>query len=249
MTDSPILRHLDRGTLTRREWGDGYKRAWLLAALSPETAKHRDWNDCPAEVMPKWLAALTPLMDDRGTSAAWVPMVRRYADLASRWHVLDKAAWRRALHGVLVAILEVARPYAPAIVDPVLELLRRPVGDVTKDGWRVARESMRAAWAAAMVARADVKDAWVVARAVADAAEEAVSAEEAGSAELEVARAMAMVAEMAAEEREAEVRVAVAMEVAMASMVAKEAAWDRMTIGVLDAIEAEIVKAETGGGQ
>ena len=213
MTPSPILFHLERGTLTRREWGDGHERACLLAALAPATAKSMDWRTCPAEVMPRWLAALTPAMDDCGTVEAWEPMVRWYADLASRWHVLDEEAWRRAFHGSLIAILEVARPHAPAVVDPVLELLRRPVGTVTRDEWRVVRESIKAQWATAAVksARAAVEAVWAAAE---------------WSAAVWAAAVLAAAGWAAAE------------------WAAKSDAWDSMTTGILDAIEAEILKAE-----
>ena len=188
-----ILSYLESGRLLRRKWAegprgpDGYERACLLVALAPECAEDEDVSACTADVMPAWLAHLTPWMDDAGTEAAWPAMVRRYADLAGRWHVLDDAAWRRALLASLLAIVTEARSHATgdeaSACDTVIGLLREqaPAGDAR---W--------AAWAARDAAR----------DAAADAAAWA--------------------------ERDAE---------------AEAEAVDRITAGILDAIEAEIRKA------
>lgn len=90
---------ISENRITRRQWygrdEEGRQTACLLAALSPEAGRAEDYESCPAEVMPSWLAELTPWMDDYGTDAAWPHVVKRYAACAARWHKLDDAAWRR----------------------------------------------------------------------------------------------------------------------------------------------------------
>src|SRR5690348_10976978 len=99
------------GRLLRNRWRDtvtepGRERACLLAALVPENeVKNGDVvASCPAEVMPQWLAILTPSIDDNGTLAAWPVMTRRYAEAARRWSVLDAPAWDRVRHQFLGAL-------------------------------------------------------------------------------------------------------------------------------------------------
>src|SRR5580692_89519 len=81
--------------LIRGTWTSGAERACLLASMVPAVQLDHQVSSCPAEVMPAWLAHLTPWIDDAGTLKAWPTMVRRYAELAGRWHVLDAAAWQR----------------------------------------------------------------------------------------------------------------------------------------------------------
>ncbi len=258
MTTSPILLHLERGTLFRRGWGEGYGYVSLIAALSPETAKSRDWNDCPAEVMPPWLAMLTPLMDVRGSADAWEPMVRKYADLAARWHVFNAAGWHRALHGVLVALMRVVQPHAPDVVDPVVELLQRPVGTVTVSEWRSAEVE---AWGATVSADAAAKSTMATA---ARAATEAAAAAKSAAASEKAAAAEATNAEKAPVEaaKDAAAKASNAKGAAMALDVAAWSSmavlwyareheempmalcWDTTTSAILDAIEAEITMAE-----
>lgn len=96
--------HIANGTLIRHDWGDGHERACLLAAMSPEVAESTNPDSCPAEVMPPWLAQLTVDFDDNGSDAAWPGMVRRYANLASRWHVLSPEGWDHAFHAVVAEV-------------------------------------------------------------------------------------------------------------------------------------------------
>src|SRR5678810_579442 len=84
MADQKIETRLDKldrlineGNLLRNTWTQGQERACLLAALSPEVATTEDPIDCPAAVMPAWLANLTPSLDDNGSAEAWPAMVRR----------------------------------------------------------------------------------------------------------------------------------------------------------------------------
>lgn len=144
------------GRLLRTAWTDHDRACWI-AALSPEAGKARDAAACPAEVMPVWLAYLTPSVDDNVSSPAWPEMARRYGACARGWHRLDDAAWRRVEGAVRLTSLAVAHEAVsldewgviPAI-DDVVRLLREG-GD--PEEWAAAEA---AAWAAAEA----VGDAW-----------------------------------------------------------------------------------------
>ena len=109
LTISARLARLDQFVADQRvirgKWADqdaeGRERACLLAALAPECAAALDSGACPADLMPDWLAELTPWMDDHGTAEAWPAMIQRYAALAHRWITLDAAAWERVRIGWL----------------------------------------------------------------------------------------------------------------------------------------------------
>ena len=167
LTAAERLDRLDRmireNRVSRGEWTEGHDRACLLAALSPEAGAAQSAAACPAELMPPWLAYLTPWLDDAPSEHAWPHIVRRYASLARRWHVLDGRAWDRARIGALIAIVSEARTHtgddavALAAIDGVLGWLRRGAPESDRD----------AAWAA----RAVAADAAYAARAAARAAE------------------------------------------------------------------------------
>jgi hypothetical protein len=90
---------INEGRIIRDSWAgvdeQGREQACLLAALSPEVVEHGNASACPAELMPVWMAYLTPWIDDKSSEAAWPSAIRRYAACASRWSSLDEAAWRR----------------------------------------------------------------------------------------------------------------------------------------------------------
>lgn len=162
-----------RGAWTERD------RACLLAALAPEAGKAQSASACPAEVMPEWLAHLTPWIDDAPSEEAWPALVRRYAALARRWHVLDTAAWERARIGALIAIVSEARMHCPqhetqtlAAIDGVLAWLRRgaPASERLAALWAAEAAAQSAAVAAAEAAAEAAKAAQSAAKAAAKAA-------------------------------------------------------------------------------
>ena len=87
--------YIAENRLIRQKWTDGHDRACLLAALSPECGAAKSSDKCPAELMPPWLARITPWIDDAGSLEAWPGVVRRYAQLGRRWHVLTAEDWTR----------------------------------------------------------------------------------------------------------------------------------------------------------
>jgi hypothetical protein len=114
--------------------------------------------------MPQWLAYLTPWMDDDGTEDAWLPMVKRYAAVAGRWHVLSNETWRRLDYTARRIAVEDCLPLAgdsAPTVNGALVLLRlaEQGAHVLKSEWAAARDAAwayaaDAAWAAAGAAGA-----------------------------------------------------------------------------------------------
>lgn len=104
-------RAVEEGLVLRGMWTargeDGREGACLLATLAPETASGNA-GLCPAEVMPEWLARLTPWIDDSGSLAEWSGMVRRYAAVAARWYVLTLGDWRQLDYVVRAIIVREA---------------------------------------------------------------------------------------------------------------------------------------------
>ena len=179
MTDTTKLnQYIDEGRLIRHAWTSsdeqGRETACLLAAMSPEVAASRDSSACPADIMPQWLAHLTPWMDDAGSIGAWPSMVRRYAAVAARWHVLSKETWRRLDYTARRISLEDCLPLAGDATpeaEGVLTLLRRAeAGDTVESvKWKAAAWAAWAAEDAAAEAAADAtaeaaaKAAWAAA--------------------------------------------------------------------------------------
>ena len=225
-----LNRHIEAGTLLRKEWGDGHERACLLAALSPESSQGHSPSGCPASVMPQWLAHLTLWMDDAGSEEAWPVMVRRYANLASRWRTLSDDQWSRLDFVARKIALESCLEHNKAACEPVLRLLDQSIaGDhVPAKNWDAARAAARAARAAARAASNAANAAAAVYAAVNAAAVNAAAAYAAADA----AYAAADTAYAA---------VYAAADTAYAA--AGSAAADHITTKILDAIEAEIEKA------
>lgn len=178
-----LERHIEEGTLIRHWWtGEderGRATACLLAALSPEAAEAEDAIECPAGVMPAWLARMTPRIDDGGTADAWSSMVRRYARCARGWHTLDDAAWRRVLGHTMLECLVGDAPETEA----VRALWRRAIAgdEPDKEEWQAAAAS-DASCAAAAASDAAYAVAAVYAAAAAAAAADAAWAADARAA-------------------------------------------------------------------
>jgi hypothetical protein len=93
--EQTILSRYAEGTLIRNDWigtdDDGRETACLLAAVAPECGQARSAGSCPANVMPSWLAHLTPWIDDAGSEAEWPRVVRRFAATAKNWpHLTER---------------------------------------------------------------------------------------------------------------------------------------------------------------
>jgi hypothetical protein len=148
---------IEENRVIRRAWrghdAQGRETACLLAAMSPAVVNSA--AQCPADVMPAWLAYLTPWIDDAGTIDHWPAVVRAYADVAARWHVLDAAAWRRLDYECrAIAVREAAThttdAAALAACATVIALCERVIAgdEPTESEWSAARAAAASARAA-----------------------------------------------------------------------------------------------------
>lgn len=93
---------IERNLVIRHAWRQGENRACLLLTLAPEIESEEAKDGkfyvvarCPSELLPLWLAGLTPEIDDRGTEEAWPAMIRRYARVVRRAALtLNSEQWR-----------------------------------------------------------------------------------------------------------------------------------------------------------
>jgi hypothetical protein len=231
MVDTTKLNQfIAEGRLIRNDWtgidDQGRETACLLAAVSPEVTDDGNPGACPADIMPQWLAHLTPWMDDYGSEDAWLPMVKRYAAVAGRWHVLSDETWRRLDYTARRIAVEDCLPLAgsaASAVEGVLALLR-----LAEQGAHVLGLEWAAAEAAA--ARAAARDARAAARAVRAAAW--------------AARAAARAAEAAAAAYAAEAAAAAYAAWTASDAARVEAVADRITAAILTAIEQACDAAE-----
>jgi hypothetical protein len=151
MADTTTLnQYIAEGRLLRKEWvgtdKHGREAACLLAALSPEVARFCFSYACPANIMPKWLAHLTPWMNDVGSDDAWPGMVKRYAAVAGRWHVLSNEIWRELDCTARRIALEnciTSHDATSSVKERVIALLRRAEvgGSVADWEWSTATRS------------------------------------------------------------------------------------------------------------
>ena len=115
LTNRQRLARLDKMIAEKRilrdEWFStsrrGIERACLLAALSPEVAHGggvHGPSKCPADLMPRWFAEITPELDDRISKNWWPEFLRMYAKTLRRVHRLTEKKlwtqddWRRQDH-------------------------------------------------------------------------------------------------------------------------------------------------------
>ena len=172
---------LREGRISQGFWrgngDDGREMVCALAAFGPDI---NGSGDCPADLMPHWLASLVPAIDD-GIKLDDVPwFAGGLIERARKWHVLDDAAWERIRTGFLIAsikrAIQSAEPVqpepAPAYWAQVKQACDQAITVLETGGDKAA------ARAAAYAARA----AAAAARAAADAADAAVAADAAAYA-------------------------------------------------------------------
>ena len=154
-----ILSHVDAGTLAQGVWHDqgkdGREIACLLGAIHPSVKKAAD---CNGDLMPMWLAELTPTLFDGIAAENIYPMARRYGELVGRWHVLSGARWDGILTRVLIRCIDdavtAARPanegkdYWPAVAaacEQVKAALNDGDADALSAAWSAAASAARSA--------------------------------------------------------------------------------------------------------
>ncbi|UNK79763.1 hypothetical protein MNQ96_01320 [Sphingopyxis granuli] len=153
--------------------GGGRELVCALAAFGPDI---NDASNCPADLMPRWLAHLVPRLDDgiRHKDVPWFSgeLIAR----ARRWHELDTDAWDRIRTGFMVFAVEDAVRTAEAVQpspkpDYWQKVADACAGVVTalKSGEGLAEARAEAAAAAAAAAEAAAAR-WAAAEAAAAAA-------------------------------------------------------------------------------
>jgi len=225
------------GDVIRHEWThteDGRARACLLASLVPACGVEETASACPASVLPSWLAACVPWIDDAGTAGAWPETIRTFVELLRDSVDAAPALWARLnLHWRRAAIAE-----AMAHTDDlaVLGICAEVAAMLDAD---LAGESIDpAAWAdAEHAARAAARaDAAVRAAAWASAAEaEASEASASAAASAAAASAWAATAEASVWASDAAWAA-----VSACARAAKTAAADRITAEFFAAWRSEL---------
>ena len=240
---------INEGRIVRDYWTgvdeQGREEACLLAALSPEVAEQGTASACPAELMPGWMAYLTPWIDDKSSEVEWPRMVRRYAACAARWSTLDNAAWRRV--EIASRRASVVEAMSHTTQDDVLNVSRTVLAwlddDMPEQSRKELRASLEAASAAATATVAAVAATAVVAEAVTAATAAVATATVAASAVAAVTVAVTAAAAVT-------VVAAAAAVAAWAAQAPEAVAWavvaeaqaeaaDRIIDAVLSALEKE----------
>ncbi|MDE2171206.1 MAG: hypothetical protein KGJ57_17560 [Sphingomonadales bacterium] len=206
------LTRADRIALAKQYHADGaiIQNAWscedeagrhLVCALAAfgKPGEINGAGDCPADVMPAWLAQLVPSIDDGIAADQVLWFSGALIERAERWHVLSDAAWDRIRTGFLIAGVRRAVEAASAVHKdnapsywPKVTAATEQVCTALETGTGLA-EAKAAAYAAADAARAA---AYAAADAAADAA--AYAARAAAYAAADAARAAAYAAADAA---------------------------------------------------
>jgi len=150
-----ILRVCDEGRLVQGRWHDqdseGRELACLLGAIDPSVTSARQ---CNGNLMPMWMAELTPTLFDGIPAENALPIARRYGHAIA--HVLAPAQWDRVLTRFLVRAIDVAvdaakpvsedKPYWPAVA-VACEQVKAALE--SREGIKEAKEAAAAALAAA----------------------------------------------------------------------------------------------------
>ena len=239
--------------LIRNKWNgkdvDGRELACLLVALSPEVGQAEDPSACPASVISRWFAHLTPWIDDSGSKKKWEAMVSRYVAIVSAWHTLTPQRDRCLKYAVrALAVREAMRHTSDA---PVLAVCERVAtlcegvaagGAIDAEAFVDAEEAASAAsraWTTAEAQERPREALWVKAPAARAAAEAAAWAT--GVSARAWAAATAAAAAAAAE------AASFTSARAAASKAASRATADRLTDAILGACERELGIAKEGG--
>jgi uncharacterized protein YeaO (DUF488 family) len=218
---------ISEGRITRRNWGDGQSKACLLFALVPEGKfrEHSDFGSCPASVLPPWMAQLTVSIDDKGSTAAWADMIKRYACVVRRGALsLDGKAWERVKARFLIAALKEAEPSDKSgCCISVADLWKRSLAgnEPTSDEWTNAVAAAGKAAREVFISAGKVPySKYCMEYSAAYAAQDAATASRTAEETHPVVDAMTVCR-------------------AATYATANEAAWDRMTEALFQAIETE----------
>jgi len=241
-----IITFATEGRLVQSAWHtkhEGREMACLLGSIHPSVTRP---SDCNGDLMPMWLAELTPTMFDGLPSSSVQAIGMRYGSLVSRWHVLKDENWNKVLNTFLIKLVDTALESARSVAKdlPVwaqVETSSKQVIAALKSGNKeelAASEaaSEAASWAASEAARAASWTAsWAASEAASWAARAAswaaswAASEAASWAASEAARAASWAASWAAR---------------AASWAASKEIYSNLFTFLLDQIELEILYVE-----
>ena len=152
--------HVARGEIIQGEWREvGEDGRELVCALAAFGSDINAPEDCPANLMPQWMAGLVPELDDGIAAADVLWFAGELVQRARRWVTFTATQWNRARVSFLEAIIrnalasaERAQPtprpdYWPKIVDACEAVIRalRDGGDLTK-AKEAAEDAADATW-------------------------------------------------------------------------------------------------------
>lgn len=120
---NPVLKRLEEGTLIQNAFDDVDDEGRHLACLySAYVTGATSTENCPAHIMPQWVADLTPWYDDSGTKpgadGVWRNFIVRYVKAQEKWHVLSGAQWLSINQRFRAWCAADALEYAAKVVPP-----------------------------------------------------------------------------------------------------------------------------------
>ncbi len=107
-----ILSYLNEGRLVQRSWSreqDGKHLGCLLHAAGG----YNDVSECPAQLMPRWVAECTITMFDKLQAGDVPAIARRYASAIGKWDTVTPEAWDNILRRWLVRLIDQAVDAVP----------------------------------------------------------------------------------------------------------------------------------------
>ncbi len=165
-----ILAHLHEGRLVQNEWHSvaekGRDFACILGAIAPNIVSH---TDCPASVMPRWMAPLTVSLFDGQAKDAAMTWAARFGTQMARWHVLDSVAWDRVRDAFCAACVadawQSAEAYAYAAAADAAAAAARAAALAAAADAADADAARQACWTRMATALCDLIDAELAALA------------------------------------------------------------------------------------
>ena len=154
-----IIRFAQEGRLIQRAWHTekgGRKMACLLGSIHPSVTSEAE---CNGDLMPMWLAQLTPRLFDSIPADKVTEIGLRYGSLVARWHVLTPDQWEAVKTAFLVRTVDAALSSAREVssgeacwaqVEAACEQVKAAL--ISGKGLKAARAAAEAARAAAEAA-------------------------------------------------------------------------------------------------
>jgi hypothetical protein len=243
-----IISYLRDGRLVQNTWtreDQGPHVACLLGAAG----NYQSTQDCPATLMPRWLAECTvTLYDGLPQEDANGDLVRRYADMMRRWHVLTPDRWDNVHRAFLVRCIDQAVESVPAFAKTqsywpaVSAACEQSKTAITSKREGAAKSAALSAESAASAALSAESAAWSAAESAKSAASAAKSA---ASAAWRAARSAASAARSAA--WSAALSAASAARSAESAALSAEGAAKRAAYKSLFSALLNIIETEIGG--